>query len=75
MRSVERAHDRSPASGMAGAVGISTPVGRAQAYTFSADFSLPPAEGLADTFEAPMRAVLLDGIEGDLEVTDVEPAT
>ena len=31
MRAVEWAHDRSPASGMAGAAGISTPVGRAQA--------------------------------------------
>ena len=36
MRSVEWAHDRSPASGMAGAAGISTPVGRTQAYNFSA---------------------------------------
>lgn len=35
MRVVEWAHDRSPASGMAGAAGISTPVGRAQAYNFS----------------------------------------
>ena len=36
MRLVEWAHDRSPASGMAGAAGISTPVGRAQAYNISA---------------------------------------